>query len=531
MEYVHANRFLFAQTKGLEDPSKWTDSQEKKLAELIVVQEAQKFYEPELVKAVKKKDVHHPKFGTTIVRLGLQMKTAYGVEVIVSRSRNETQQILDARSKEIEDIKRMRLTRKRKLRLQQLEKEVEDCVPMATRELMYIPAALEERDSTSRVLLRHLHDYTGHGSENATLHEMRYTYWIPKARRILKGIRKRCKTCVRLNTRFLKEKEAPLPYERLVSERAFTALGVDFVGPFDVIGEDKRKPSILVIACASHRIVCLQATLGQDAQAFMLAYQAFQDTRGATPDIVFSDNAQAFKTAEKEAIRLKFLLTKWKFNAARAPWWGGFYERMMRVIKDFIARVFGKFSFKNWQEFVAAVAYLERLINSRPITTFSDERGEIVISPNMFIDPQRDLTFSKRVLEGFIPLFDEDRTKTAAQLVKAYRNQHAFYGRLYKQFQELYLDTLREYHPSKFFGSDERTLKVGDVVLLKPISSFKSGSSMQRNLWIQATITKMVKTPRDGRVRVVHVEWKDDSGKIHRQDRVPIQNVAPLECV
>jgi hypothetical protein len=32
------------------------------------------------------------------------------------------------------------------------------------------------------------------------------------------------------------------------------------------------------------------------------------------------------------------VVPEWKLNAARAPWWGGFYERMMTLIKDRMAR-------------------------------------------------------------------------------------------------------------------------------------------------------------------------------------------------
>ena len=63
-----------------------------------------------------------------------------------------------------------------------------------------------------------------------------------------------------------------------------------------------------------------------------------------TPALIVSDNAKTFKGAWKE-IRTLFRhpevraeLEKkgieWRFNIARAPWWGGFFERMVKSVKQ-----------------------------------------------------------------------------------------------------------------------------------------------------------------------------------------------------
>ena len=57
-----------------------------------------------------------------------------------------------------------------------------------------------------------------------------------------------------------------------------------------------------------------------------------------------SDNAKTFKEAEKEIhtlfrhpearAELDNKGIEWRFNIARAPWWGGFFERMLKSVKQ-----------------------------------------------------------------------------------------------------------------------------------------------------------------------------------------------------
>ena len=33
---------------------------------------------------------------------------------------------------------------------------------------------------------------------------------------------------------------------------------------------------------------------------------------------------------------------KWKFNLARAPWWGGFFEHLIGIMKKCLSKVIGR---------------------------------------------------------------------------------------------------------------------------------------------------------------------------------------------
>lgn len=65
-----------------------------------------------------------------------------------------------------------------------------------------------------------------------------------------------------------------------------------------------------------------------------------------------SDNGKTFKAAEKavDAIMhhkkvqqyLSGVGVEWRFNLERAPWWGGVFERMVRMTKCYLKKMIGR---------------------------------------------------------------------------------------------------------------------------------------------------------------------------------------------
>ena len=66
----------------------------------------------------------------------------------------------------------------------------------------------------------------------------------------------------------------------------------------------------------------------------------FRSIRGDAR-LLISDNFQTFKSSDLECY-LTLHNTKWKFVLAVSPWWRGFYERMVKVVKTSLYKVIGK---------------------------------------------------------------------------------------------------------------------------------------------------------------------------------------------
>ncbi|XP_055951563.1 uncharacterized protein LOC129987628 [Argiope bruennichi] len=74
----------------------------------------------------------------------------------------------------------------------------------------------------------------------------------------------------------------------------------------------------------------------------------------------------------------------WKFNSPTAAWWGGWWERLIRILKDLLKKVLGQGRL-NYEEMITVLADCERVINSRPLTYICEEGAIKPISPSMFI--------------------------------------------------------------------------------------------------------------------------------------------------
>jgi len=79
---------------------------------------------------------------------------------------------------------------------------------------------------------------------------------------------------------------------------------------------------------------------------------------------------------------------KCQFNVARAPWWGGFLERLIGLIKSCLMKILGraKIFFKEVKE---SRLHVEATLNNRPQTYLEEEFGPETLTPNYLIHGRR----------------------------------------------------------------------------------------------------------------------------------------------
>ena len=136
----------------------------------------------------------------------------------------------------------------------------------------------------------------------------------------------------------------------------------------------------------------------QTTGAFLRAFKRFISRRGI-PECVISDNAKTFKAGSQELITLKtqiletadsqrFLANngiEWKFITERAPWWGGFYERLIGLVKRRLKKTIGNTSL-NFIELQTILAEIEATPNSRPLTyPYTDINDGPPLTPSHFL--------------------------------------------------------------------------------------------------------------------------------------------------
>ena len=276
-------------------------------------------------------------------------------------------------------------------------------------------------------------------------------------------------------------KTPPLPKSRLTGNHAFQATGVDYAGPISVRGTNQQlsKMYICLFTSANIRAVHLELVEDLSAEAFIRAFKRFINRRGV-PELMISDNAKNFRAASVEIIRTKNKILevektqhffashgiKWQFIAERAPWWRGFYERLIGTMKRCLKKVLGKASLKIF-EVTTILTEVEATLNSRPLTYPSSDVNDLIpLTPSHFLCGFRIMNLPE-VRQQTEDNDEEFMIKVVDEKMLTKRVQ--YYERLMKSFwlrwQREYLTSLRQAHKRKRV-KEGSTLNVGDVVLL-----------------------------------------------------------------
>ena len=85
------------------------------------------------------------------------------------------------------------------------------------------------------------------------------------------------------------------------------------------------------------------------------------------------------------------LCVEWRFNLERAPWWGGFFERMVKSAKRCLKKVIGR-NCLTYDELLTLVIKVEAVLNSRPLTYISSEDVEEPLTPSHLLVGYRIMT-------------------------------------------------------------------------------------------------------------------------------------------
>ena len=269
------------------------------------------------------------------------------------------------------------------------------------------PVLLDPSYRITLLIVRHCHERVKHCGVKGTLTELRSRFWIVRGRQFIRNIIHKCVTCRKYEGEPYRAPPAPpLPDCRVKEDQPFANTGVDFAGPLYVKNPDSKVWISLYTWCVT-RAVHLDLVPDMTTEAFLRNFQRFCARRGV-PSLVISDNAKTLKSASRKLSSLfecpdvmnHFTSSKikWSFILEKAPWWGGFYERMIKSVKRCLRKALGNARL-TYEELLTELVEVEAILNSRPLTYTSTEDCEEPITPSH-------LMFGRRLLS--LPSSDEN---------------------------------------------------------------------------------------------------------------------------
>ena len=223
-----------------------------------------------------------------------------------------------------------------------------------------------------KTLVRFQHVLLKHAGVATLVSTLRNVYWIVRLRRLAKTVCRECVTCRRHNSKACSQPVAPLPEWRVKAAAPFTITGLDFAGPLYCTDLPSKKLYILLFTCAVIRSVHLELTDSLSLPDCMLAIRRFAARRGL-PSTLYSDNAKTFIGAS-HLLQQHYgpLSPEWKFIVPRSPWWGGWWERLIRSVKSALRKTLGTKCLSRC-ELETTLHEVEACINSRPLTFVGDD--------------------------------------------------------------------------------------------------------------------------------------------------------------
>lgn len=370
------------------------------------------------------------------------------------------------------------------------------------------------------LLVREAHARLVHAGVKDTLVQLRERFWIIRARQLVKKIIHRCVICRKLQARPITQPSAPLPADRVTESQTFEVVGVDFAGPLILkTSGNTGKSYIVLITCAVTRAVHLELAPDMSTDSFLQAFRRFVSRRGIC-SVILSDNFQTFKRCRGELREVWRLIKdpevanhltthniQWKFIVELAPWWGGFYERLIRSVKTSLKKVLGR-RLLDKEEMRTNLTEVEAVINSRPIThVYTNDIEQSALSPASFL-------IGRRLASVPTPQLSELKTSTKSSLSKLWVRRQQQLDHFWRRRRREYLAELRSAHYSR--SSHSSKLNEGDVMILR-------NDSKPRQLWTLCKVGQL-HVGKDGEVRACTVRLPDGTLK-----RRAVQLLYPLE--
>ncbi|GFQ91698.1 DUF5641 domain-containing protein [Trichonephila clavata] len=188
------------------------------------------------------------------------------------------------------------------------------------------------------------------------------------------------------------------------------------------------------------------------------------------------------------------------FHSPRAAWWGGWWERLIGIVKQCLRKVLGR-ALLDEESLSTILIGIEAALNSRPLVYEEESDDNLAaLTPAHFLTGRK-LTAIPSRLEN-------------TRLNKIYKQQQDLLDCFWKKWSKEYLLQLRSFHQVRNKES-AINIRVRDIVLLQE-------DIRPRPMWKKARVMNLHQG-RDGKIR--SCELSVNGRNVTR----PVQLVIPLE--
>ena len=376
------------------------------------------------------------------------------------------------------------------------------------------PFLIDPNHPLADLIVVDIHKRCKHALQKQTLTELRQRFWITQGRNFVRKIIHRCTGCRKKHCKsYQYPPSQALTQLRLNDTRVFFTTGVDNFGPFyvkqvfiEANDNNLYKAWVTLYTCAASRAILLDLVPRPDSESFIRSFRRFVARRGC-PDNMISDNGKNFISRDTQEFISK-LQIEWHVNLPLAPWHGGFFERLVRSVKELLIKDLHQAKL-NYEEMVTVLCEIEQIINNRPISYLYPTEFETCLTPNH-------LLFGHRL--------EQTSSKSSPLSVELYNiSQHSantqrIIDHFWNRWRREYVVNLRESHKFQYQNQLQPKPQINDVVLVHD-------NNLPRFMWRLGRITELIKG-HDDQYRGAIVRTQTNS-----ELRRPINLLYPVECI
>ena len=202
---------------------------------------------------------------------------------------------------------------------------------------------------------------------------------------------------------------------------------------------------------------------------------------------------------------VNFRNVKWDFSLKEAPWYGGFWERLVGQLKRCLKKTLGR-AYLNFYELQTVTNEIELVLNSRPLGALHDDDLEESLTPNHLVYG-RQLHFDN---------YNDSLEDGVFDAHKRIEYLETVLNHFWNRWRSEYIPSLLEYQ--KLYKRQNKIISsIGDMVNIYD-------NKVPRHKWLFGRIYDVI-TGRDGTIRGA----KLFVGKTKKTVERPINKLYPVE--
>ena len=277
-----------------------------------------------------------------------------------------------------------------------------------------------------------------------------------------------------------------------------------------------KKTWVCLFTSTASRAVHLELVMDLTSETFIHCLSRFCCMHGK-PSVIISDNLSTFTASRKILIKLfstkeveSYLASKnikWQLLLEKAPWEGGFFERLIGTVKRTLKKVLGG-AHLNYEELLTVLNDTECTINCQPITYMLTDESIEPLCPSQLI--------TRRCILSLLNIADRecaDEVVFQKSLTKQMKHVNSVLQHYWHRWSKEYVVNLREFYKSNN-TQNQRIDTPGEVVLVydekTPRQSWKIGRIIE------------TQTGADDRVREVKVAVVNKKGRLYNLNPISI---------